>query len=720
MVDLNLRELSLGPWIAFLALVTIAAGGYAIIPGNPVFWCGRVGAYPGLYFIVAAALLQCALYVSSAVRAYQATQYVALPFVVWAATQLGAAHPYTAIACLLSAILLFGLFRLLRRPFGDHDLVARVALSIVGFVGFTAAATQLVLFSRTTLLSDWFIGVCMPVALVGVIWIIGRAPPVGPPGVPFLQRSLPLALLLLPLLRAKTPDNAFDTFLYKATQPYSIAEWRTATSSIVDPFLIGTNFQEVINANLIIWLPDYTPSLLSALSYVFLFFVMPFAIGSGAAMSGVGRAIVAFAGLSIFVLPEAGIDQGTSYQEPTLLLMLVSSLAPTIAWPGFLAMAVGIKINAGFIGPLVAFFHWTQRGGTGLWWRPIVIGGALSLVVMAPQLARNIELSGRLFGLNEVMAGITDPAGPRQVLASGATRYDGGVRGGVLNNAILSACNMALLNRVCPTAYQGSDNAGFHVFPASRAPLFAITIALTLLAATPRQRPLRIKLFVSIALYLLCWLATLKFLSEGRYFLPLSFGFGVLVLINREALEDLVIGASGRAVAGAALLLCAAVLMVGSDLAPSVFANVGWACERPLLGPVQAQPVLTPGTPVEKFVAGFVADYKRSCPPPGLPPVLLAEPDQLNSPYLGAEVISHYYGQDLNARFYAADPSCQGRLASAALVTVYKDPNWRTKMLGPAEKDFKQCFVSGDTTVLCSVLLRPAGEQCAQSLYPKR
>ena len=362
----------LGAPIALLALVTVAAGGYAIVPGNPVFWCGRVGAFPGIYIIVGAALLQSALYVADASRAYRVTQYAAIPFVLWAGAQLASAYPRTATGSLLLVAVLLGLFRLMRRQFGSHDLAARIALSVVGFVGLTAAATQFVLVNPTHLLSCWFIALCMPVALGVVVGIVGRAPPASAPEVPFLQRCLPVTLLLLPLLRAKIADTAFDTFLYKGTQPYTIADWRTGLSAIVDPFLIGTNFQELINANLIIWLGDYTPSLLAAFCYVILFFVTPYAIGSDDALSRAGRGIVAFAGLSIFVLTEAAIDQGTSYQEPTMLLMLTSSLAPTIAWPAFLAMAVGVKINAGFVRAISRILS-LEAAGSG--W-PMVATGA--------------------------------------------------------------------------------------------------------------------------------------------------------------------------------------------------------------------------------------------------------------------------------------------------------------------------------------------------------
>ena len=51
-----------GPAALLLLLTILAAGGYAILTGNSVFWCGRMGAYPGLHLLVGAVLLQGALF----------------------------------------------------------------------------------------------------------------------------------------------------------------------------------------------------------------------------------------------------------------------------------------------------------------------------------------------------------------------------------------------------------------------------------------------------------------------------------------------------------------------------------------------------------------------------------------------------------------------------------------------------------------------------------
>jgi hypothetical protein len=716
----TVRSTVILPSIALAALLVIAAGGYAIIPGNPVFWCGRIEAFPSLYVVVAAVLAQTGFYLAGAARPYRITQYLAVPFVMAAGLQIAIAYPQTGLALGVLAATIAAVLRISRRRFGTHDLAARIALAIVAFVGLGAAATQIELFGPHLVLSNGFIAISLAVAFVVAVWIAGKAPAGGGETMPFLVRSLPLSLLLLPLLRAKIADTAFDTFMYKGVQPYQMAEWRSGLPAIMDSFMVGTNFQEVINTNLIILLRDYTPSLLSTLSYLLLFLIVPYATATRLPPARMGRAISAFAGLAIFVLPEAAIDQGTSYQEPTMLLMLTASLAPSIAWPAFLAMAAGIKINAAFIAPLVVLFQCSRRGLSGVRWRGIIVGGLLCLLVLVPQFARNVAVSGRLLGLNETLATITDPPGPGQILVPGSTHYDGGIRGGIANHAALSACNMFMLGELCPTVYRGSDHEeGFKMFPASRAPLFAIVLAVALIAAFPRTFTDRVKLLGSVVLFVLCYWITLKYLSEGRYFLPLSFGFGVLLLVNRDVIGALLCR-TDRNVWWPRVLAGSAVIMIGSDLIPGVFANAGWACQRSFAGPVQSQPVTAPSTPVETFVASYVARYKLSCPAPGLAPVLMAEPDKLNSPYLGAEVMSNYFAQEMNQRFYAVDPERQSRLATAALVVVYQHDDARTMMLGPAPRDFAQCFRSDDLTVLCSTILHPAGPACARSLVPSR
>jgi hypothetical protein len=699
------------PLVAIAAVLVIAAGGYLVIPDNPVFWCGRVEAYPGLYVIVAAVMVQAVLYIAGVAQLYVVTQWVAAPFVAVAVWQVGRSYPVTSVGFGLAGGLVFGL---LRSRFGLGDLVGRVALALTAVIGVTAAVSQIALFWPGQMLTDGFLVACLAAGLGVGIWVGGTAPPGGDAAGSLLARWLPLSLLLLPVLRAKMADTAFDSFLYKATQPYAMAQWRTGRPAIMDAFMVGSNFQEVINTDLLILLRDYTPALVSTIAYLLLFFVLPLAVAPSGGR--VVRGITALAGLSIFVLPEAAIDQGTAYQEPMMLLMLAAALAPTLAWPAFLAMAAGVKISAGFVAPLIALLHVTRERPFGFGWRPLLVGGVLATLVMAPQLGRNVALSGRVFGLNEALVAATDPPGPQRIMVSGSTKYDGGVRGGLVNNAALSACNMAMLGLLCPTAYQGSENAGFMMFPASRAPLFAVVLLILLFAgwglagAADRGR-----LAGSVVLFALCYALSMKYLSEGRYFLPLSFGFAVLLLINRAVLATL-LEYGGRLWAG--MLVGTALVMIGSELIPGVFANSGWACQRSFEGAVQAQPVVRPSTPVERFVAGYVARYKEVCPPPGVSPVLLAEPDQLNGPYLGAGVVSHFYSQEMNRRFYAADPGRQARLASAALVAVFRHDSARTAMLGPAEGDFRACFQGEGLTVLCSVRLRPAGPECARSLLP--
>ena len=524
---------------------------------------------------------------------------------------------------------------------------------------------------------------------------------------------LPYALLLFPVLRGKFPDFAYDSLMYKTTLPYQLAEWRTGDTALIDGYMVGTNLQEMLNALLIVLTRDYLPPFISTVSFVLLAFVIPLAFPLVRQSSPAGRLVMAFSGLSAFALTEAGIAQGTAYQEPLLLLFLVAALIRCPAWPAFLAIAVAIKINAAFIAPLIVFHH--AVGYRAFWlspqWRPswrLLAGALAAAVVLAPQVNRNLIFSGRVLGMNETLAAVTDPPGPRQVMTTGKTRYDAKVRGGILNNAVQSACNMWLLDGLCPVRYEGATEAGFNVFPASRAPLFALLFSAALLSARTGRRLIS---FASVTVFALCYVGFLSFLSEGRYFLPLSLGLPILLLINPGPAERAI-----RAVPPW-LALAIACWLIGSNLHPGVFTNNSWICTRDILAAPRIADLRQPETPVQTFLASTIERYKQVCPPPGLPPVILAENDKLNSPYLGAQRIFHVFTQPMIARFFAANPARQRAAANAVIAVVAESPGYPASALGPAQDDFVPCFDSGPLHVLCSRRLAPATTRCATSLY---
>ncbi len=653
-------------------------------------------------------------------RPYRLSQITVLPLLAVALFQVFEPHPRTAILLvLLAAVPAVLSYTRIGWRWARPNLPSINALFVVSALGFLAAFGQLPLTMRGVVARDWLIGLAAIFAAAVSIPIIAslRAEVAADSRVvPDLSRYLPLALLLFPVLRAKLPDVAYDSYMYKTTLPYQIAEWRTGDMAIIDGFMVGTNLQEILNALLVAITRDYVPALISTVSFVLLLGISPLAFPVERGETSAGRAVLAFAGISAFVLSEAGIGQGTSYQEPLLLLFLVASLIRCPAWPAFLAIAVAIKINALFIAPLVVLYHlfgyrrfWMSR-------RRLTVAALAGAIVILPQLDRNVAFSGRLLGLNETLAAVTDPPGPNQILAPGETRYDTKVRGGIMNNAVLSACNIWLLGTLCPTSYHDSDTGGFHVLPASRAPLFALAFVPVALLSGWIDHSRRTVMLASVATFLFGYIAWLAFFSEGRHFLPISFGFPVLLLMNRKSAETLVL-AAGPSWAGRIVAVGLGCWCVGSDLVPGTFANLSWICKREILTMSRAVDLRQPETPLQRFLASYVDSYKRVCPPPGLPPVILAEHDVLNSPYLGTQRIFHIFTQQMIARFFAADPLRQRRAAEAIIAVVSRSTGYDTAVLGSAEGDFGPCFQDDGLQVVCSILLAPRGGHCAASLY---
>ncbi len=715
-------------WTVLGVCIAIAAGGYVQLFLAPVFWCGAVQAFPSTTVLAVLCIEHAALYLAAAVypgwtRAYRMSQLAVLPFLLYAIYQVFSAQPQTAyfFAALIATPIVLALVLKRWRWMLPH-LPAMCGLFVVSVLALFAGLGQIPLTLPHVIATKWLIGPAGIAAFAASLVLLDRmrAALVSDDGWrPDVARYLPLTLLLFPVLRAKLPDVAYDSYMYKVTLPYQIAEWRTGDTAIIDGFMVGTNLQELLNALLVIVTQDFLPSLMSTISFILLLLIMPLAFPVLRRTTPAGRAVLAFAGLSAFLICEASIDQGTSYQEPLLLLLMVASLIRSPFWPAFLAAAIAVKINAAFIGPLILFYHVVGYRSFFLRPRLLLTGALLTLIVLAPQINRNIIYSGRVFGLNETLARFTDPPGPHRIMMPGETRYDDKVRGGVLNNAILSACNMVALGAVCPTQYHGSDSLGFHIFPTSRDPLFALVFAIAVVAGACVLRARRAIGWTSVAVFLVCYVGLLAFLSEGRYFLPLSLGFSILLVLNSGQAEDLVRPLVSTRTGGMFGLVIGC-WFVGSNLLPGTFTNVSWICKRDIGTDTQTLDLRTPETPTQKFLATYVDQYKKTCPPPGLPPVILSEHDKLNSPYLGTQRIFHVYTQEMIARFFAANPARQADAADAIIAVVSQDPGYDAAVLGPAQASYKPCFQDDKLHVICSTVLAPAGPRCATSLYDAR
>jgi hypothetical protein len=712
-------------WLLLGLCAIIAGGGYYQVMDAAIFWCGRVEAFPGTSVLTLICLGQTALYLASAASTawatpYRLSQIAGLPFLAISLFQVFAPHPRTvALFAVLAAIPTALSFALKQWQWMRPHLPAVSGFFVVSALCFLAAFGEIPFTLPGVVAPRWLIGLCLAAAVAVSVPIIGSIRPLMPTAttaMPDLTRYLPVALLLFPILRAKLPDIAYDAFTYKTTLPYQMAEWLTGDTAVIDGFMIGTNLQEILNALLVVLARDYLPPFISTISFVLLFLITPLAFRTQQRPSAAGRAVVAFAAVSAFVLSEAGIAQGTSHQEPMLLLFLVASLIRCPVWPAFAAVAAAVKINAAFIAPLVVVY---QVFGYRSFFRSpgrLLIGVFAGAIVLTPQLTRNVVFSGRVLGMEETLSAMTDPPGPNQIMVPGATRYDNPVRGGILNNAVMSTCNIWLLSALCPMGYKGDVGDGFHVFPASRAPLFAAVFACAVLAGGGWFRARRLVGWTSASVFFVCYIGFLAFLSQGRYFLPLSFGFSVLLLTNPEQAEDALL-AMGTAWPGRLLAASLGCFYVGSDLIPGAFNNVSWICKREVLTASQTLDLRQPETPTQRFLVSYVDRYKLACPPPGLPPIILAEHDVLNSPYLGTQRIFYAFSQQMLSRFFAANPRRQERSADAIIAVVSQTPGYAAGMLGPAIKDYSPCFHDDKLQVICSRLLAPAGEHCAASLY---
>jgi hypothetical protein len=710
-------------WLLLGLCAVVAGGGYFQVLESPIFWCGRSEAFPGTTILALISLGQTALYLAAAgspqwAKRYRISQIVVLPVLAIGLFQVFLPHPRTAAFFAALAAIPVALSAVsVRWRWTRTQLPAICGLFVVSALGALAAFGDIPFSLRGVVVPTSLIGLCAAAAAVVAVVAVSSfteriSPAVG--FTPDLARYLPLALLLFAVLRAKLPDIAYDSFTYKTTLPYQLAEWRTGDSAIIDGFMVGTNLQEILNALLVAITRDYVPPLLSTISFVLLLLITPLAFPVEQRSSATGRSVVAFAGASAFVLSEAGIAQGTAYQEPMLLLFLVAALIRCPLWPAFLAVAIAVKINAAFIAPLVMLYHLFFYRRFFLSPTRLLTGILAAALVLLPQLDRNVVFSGRLLAMTETLASVTDPPGPDQIMVAGGNRYESAVRGGILNNAALSACNMWLLATLCPMQYRNNDSAGFHVFPASRAPLFAVLFAAAVALGGRRSR--RGIGLASVVVFGVCYVGLLAFLSEGRYFLPLSFGFSVLLLLNPQPAED-VLSTMGGSWPGRLVAVGLGCWFVGSDLIPGTFTNVSWICKREILTAAETLDMRQPETPAQRFLASYVDRYKQICPPPGLPPVILAEHDVLNSPYLGTQRIFHVFTQQMITRFFTADPTRQQRSGQAIIAVLSKNEGYIQSVLGPAAKDYTPCFDDGSIRIVCSTLLAPAAPHCATSLY---
>jgi hypothetical protein len=733
--------------IAAIILIFIGAG---IALGGPVqvyfskyFWCGRVGAGFQLHVFEAIAAFQMVIFLFAQTSKriaifYRWSQWTAVTLCAPQLILLVQAYPITFSLLALALALSFGAAiviawfsdpqRKISFHFVAHSQAYFVSISfliLLHWLIVTALISQFFLYRPAVPLTTIPLTFCLMIGAAAAVaggWSFHRRNGNVLQTIN-LEAFAPFSILLLALLRAKYGDGAFDTLLYKGTWPYQIAEWRTAGMAILDSVGLGSNFQEMFNGLLCILSSDYTPSLISTLSIGALFMVLPCCVQIVRNRLGFSQLIAAVAVLEIVSFTEAAAAQGTAYQEPFLVLLMTVGLLNARTWPLFVSAAIATKLTVISATPLFFVYRFALVGRLVLldaWKRRYVFVAAASLIVflVSPQLDRNLIYSGRVLGLTETLASLTDAAGPHAIMAPGGSVYFASLpRGGLWNNFIKSTCNVFALELICDVAYHGDPNIGFHILPSSRVPIIGVFLAVVIVLYAALTRARFALVLTAAVLFLAGYIIFLAQVTQGRYFLIPSFMFVVLLLCISAALSDTQVLPSlitGRK--GSLLTVLLALIPIG-DLLAGTFINDGWNCRRDYLDHAPTYSIIGPRNSLEGFLAEDALKYKKACPPPGLPPTIIVQPHSLVTPYLGVPLATSGIGNQMRQRFFQVDPNRAKRIPFAVLAFVLRKNEHRDRYTFGESAKFKPCFESKNIEVLCSLDLAPNGSDCAHSAY---
>jgi hypothetical protein len=661
--------------------------------GSWLFSCGRLVSGPEIHLWAGFSALQGVAFLMGSIsprwrNGYRLLQYATLPLVAAPLLQLAFVYPATfAGLALLGIAYRYGIAR--RGPgagVAGQPLVESMAFVLATVVVHSAIAF-VVLNTRGLPLGDALFAAILVASAVVAAWIVRGNAPHAPLT---LAEVPPLALLAVVLLRAKLPDQAYDTLFYKATVPITIADWRTAVTGALDAAaLLGTDFQEFINAQLRISDPGYSPALVSTLAFVGLWIVAPAAAGSvmPRAYGPLARNVLA---LLLVSLTEALVAAGTTYQEPLMGLLMAAALLPMPAAWVFLAAGVAVKVTVIFVVPVIVLAKgWPMgalAGGPG--WgkrvlaevidraraRRLALAACLLLAALAAgeQFYRNVAYTGRLTAITEILAGLTDPDG--RVLAR---ETDNPLQAqsphGAWEKYGRTFVHVLTLDRwIVPTQYT------FHAIPSSR--LAAIAAMLVLLVfGLPALRRDRV-LVMSFLVWLACMFSTLTFVWQGRYLYALSFASALVVALAAGR-----VGVQGGNRTRVAVAVAAAFLAAGDQVLGS-YINDGWVCRRNLLTGVVPNSFEDPVTPLERRLDGIVAQYRARSPWRDVAPTVLCEETVDRLHYIGTHYIYTRVSLDINRRRLAARPDLAASIPTSLLAICYTAPDFPDQILAPAAR----------------------------------
>jgi len=736
--------------VAFLSILLLLGSGSFYQLTSELFYCGITEARPEIIYWTIAVVCQSVLFMIAplfpwAKKSYSLSQIAALPFLAAVLVQLADVYPRPF---LLVLVMLGGygyLSYLTPRLFGNNALVGHQP-SAFGLVveGTLFTLTTLLIHSALAffvlhtpgivLTNHWFWGIFIGSA--GLAYFLVRNG-CGPISAKF-SAVPPVFLLVMILLRYKLPAMAYDDLLYKATGPIMIADWRTALTGILDHNLLATNFLEIVNSQLRILDPAYSPAMTGALAFMALWILAPAVIAAALSRNATGQSsIVAHAGILLLVsLTEPLNAAGTAYQEPTLILLIAASvLAGPLGW-FMMASAAAVKITALFFVPFLLFWRaitvdraaiTVGRGaiskvsGKFRWFRRrinilhlfaaavaprqtssnatptavVLLSILLACLVLGEQFHRNYTFAGRLLAPSEILASITDPNGEILKRVKVGSENDAASRDSILSRLGRTAVHMATFDKWIKVG-----EWGFYVFPSSRLPLVAVLLCMVVLLLRGMRTDKELTI-LGLA-YVLSFVATLVFLEQGRYMAAASASaiffvvavLGRLCALTKENEASFILTCLGLGVAYFA---------VGDQMVGS-YNNLGWDCHRPLLAATARPGYEKLSDDVDKTLAKVVRLYRdENRDEVSIIPSILCEPKVERRPYFGANYVYYPYSTNLTRRFLDVDTKRAEVLPNALLALCYENEQFMTGVLPPSIRDqFTHFAKVGKVNILVS------------------
>ncbi len=520
-----------------------------------------------------------------------------------------------------------------------------------------------------------------------------------------IHEILPISFLLVAFMRTKISDISFDSYLYKATHPYHVADWLNYLPAAFEHSVFGSSFMEIINGLIIHYYSSYYPPLASSLSFFFLFILIPVVLKN-----------FPFKVKNLPVLSIIGISSteifnalGTAYHETAIYLLMFLALMPGLISVIFLQSSIYIKITAAFSFPFYINFYFTKFKENIIRHKILFSLVLIISILMSVNILKNVVYTGRLISIMETLSSLTDPNG--KILAKSTSGYSK-IRGGnIFKHAELSLCNIALWDIKCSLT-EGSGSVGFHSVPSSKFVLLGVIIFPFMFFYISKINCK--KYFFFLITFFLSYILYLSFAEEGRQLVVLSVivVYGIAFLDRHlEVSEE-----QKKLFYTSIFFLALSNIFIGINNKVSHHGlNLSFLNKA---NKEHFKNFITPRYDEEIFIKSALEEYKRNCSDKKISPLIISETyyNYGLRPYLGAAYAGPGWGISMNNRYFDADNSRIHRFSKAIIFIIYQNESFLTslKFFNPA--DYRTCFNKNNIKVLCSIKLI-YDKQCAEPIY---